>query len=417
MDPRFIKSSLASPAASDGRIYGKLGSVSLNDILQLLGMSHRTATIRLENGGREGRIYFREGVLLHATAGSSTGEKALLKLINWDGAEFVVEDGIEGDPPATISKNVDVAMLNLLTRLDEGWVPELTPFPQLDRLTASAAVLDRKPGIPARRRPPLPRARARVQTKTIAFAGGAVALVAASSFAAYFSMTSLGEPPTISSVSTATATATATTAAPVAPASGIAGDILEAAVNGQRLDVPTLLGAHGLTLSAVADSKGRVDEPTATRSQDSAGPIAEPARRTVGSGHLLVVADPWALVAVDGVEIGETPLTEIPLGEGSHDVVLSNPNVVGVIRDRVEVVAGKTIHRNYSFHNSGSLRVVVKPWADVFVDGRHIGQTPMGEMQLPPGRHTVLFRHPQLGEKTELIEIVVNKERLVEVEM
>jgi Domain of unknown function (DUF4388)/PEGA domain len=407
MDARFIKTSLGRPGPSDGRIYGKLGSVSLNDILQLLGMAHRTATVRLQDRGQEGKIYFREGVLLHAIAGSASGEKALLKLINWDSAEFVVEDGIEGDPPATISKNVDAAMLNLLTRLDEGWVPEMTPFPQLDRPTASPAVLERRASPVSRKRPPPPRPKASAKARVASVAAAVVVLGAASGVALFLSGTSLEPPPPVANV-------VAAAGAPVPPSRGIAGDILQAAMNRQLLDAATVLVGHGVALSAAVGSN---EEPAEPAAGPSPGPAAEPVPRAVGSGHLLVVVDPWALVAIDGADVGETPLTEIPLDAGSHDVVLSNPNVVGVIRDRVTVVAGQTIRKRYSFHDSGSLRVLVKPWADVYVDGRHVGQTPMGELHLPPGRHILLFRHPQLGEKTEQVEILANREKVVEVQM
>ena len=42
----------------------------------------------------------------------------------------------------------------------------------------------------------------------------------------------------------------------------------------------------------------------------------------------------------------------------------------------------------------GWLLVVVRPWADVSVDGVPRGQTPLGRMALPPGAHAVLLTHP-----------------------
>ena len=134
-------------------------------------------------------------------------------------------------------------------------------------------------------------------------------------------------------------------------------------------------------------------------------------------GQLLVIAEPWASVAVDGVEKGETPLSEMTLPAGNHEILLSNPNFVGVIRDRVEIRGGQTLQRKYSFDESGSLRILVKPWADVFVDGRFAGQTPLGALRVPPGKHTIVLRHPALGEKTAVVEVTRNRESLLEVEM
>jgi hypothetical protein len=47
-----------------------------------------------------------------------------------------------------------------------------------------------------------------------------------------------------------------------------------------------------------------------------------------------------------------------------------------------------------------------RPWADVFVDGTSVGQTPISNLAVPIGTHQVLFRHPQLGERRE--SVVVN---------
>jgi hypothetical protein len=107
MGTRLLKTSRSGVqsegGSADGRIYGRLGSVSLNDVLQLLGMTHRTATLRLNWRGQQGQIFFREGVLLHANAGPAEGERALVKLVSWTNADFIIEDGLEGDP-GTISK-------------------------------------------------------------------------------------------------------------------------------------------------------------------------------------------------------------------------------------------------------------------------------------------------------------------------
>lgn len=44
--------------------------------------------------------------------------------------------------------------------------------------------------------------------------------------------------------------------------------------------------------------------------------------------------------------------------------------------------------------DDGVLLVVVRPWADVSVDGVLRGQTPLGRFPLSPGPHQVLLTHP-----------------------
>ncbi|HEX7136333.1 MAG TPA: PEGA domain-containing protein, partial [Vicinamibacterales bacterium] len=47
----------------------------------------------------------------------------------------------------------------------------------------------------------------------------------------------------------------------------------------------------------------------------------------------------------------------------------------------------------------GSIAINAIPWAEVWVDGERIGDTPIGNLSLPIGPHELLFRHPDLGEQ------------------
>jgi serine/threonine-protein kinase len=42
----------------------------------------------------------------------------------------------------------------------------------------------------------------------------------------------------------------------------------------------------------------------------------------------------------------------------------------------------------------GRLQIVVRPWADVTVDGRAVGTTPFQPLELAGGEHMVAFSHP-----------------------
>jgi serine/threonine-protein kinase len=45
----------------------------------------------------------------------------------------------------------------------------------------------------------------------------------------------------------------------------------------------------------------------------------------------------------------------------------------------------------------GTLRVNSRPWAQIFVDGRMMGNTPQLGMALPAGKHDVKLVNPLLG--------------------
>lgn len=51
---------------------------------------------------------------------------------------------------------------------------------------------------------------------------------------------------------------------------------------------------------------------------------------------------------------------------------------------------------------SGSLSVNARPWADVSVDGKHVGTTPLRKLKLKPGVHTLSLVCPPLGRATSL---------------
>ncbi len=44
------------------------------------------------------------------------------------------------------------------------------------------------------------------------------------------------------------------------------------------------------------------------------------------TGRLMIAPEPWANVSIDGVSVGQTPMAPIDLEEGTHTVVLTNPD-------------------------------------------------------------------------------------------
>lgn len=57
---------------------------------------------------------------------------------------------------------------------------------------------------------------------------------------------------------------------------------------------------------------------------------------------------------------------------------------------------------------NGRLSVNAVPWAEVWMDGRSLGQTPLGQLSVPIGEHEIVWRHPQLGEKRQTVRITTD---------
>jgi hypothetical protein len=49
----------------------------------------------------------------------------------------------------------------------------------------------------------------------------------------------------------------------------------------------------------------------------------------------------------------------------------------------------------------GRLSVNAEPWAEVWIDNRPMGETPLANLEIPIGEHEVIFRHPDLGERRQ----------------
>lgn len=49
----------------------------------------------------------------------------------------------------------------------------------------------------------------------------------------------------------------------------------------------------------------------------------------------------------------------------------------------------------------GSLVLEATPWAEVTVDGRNVGETPLGNVTVAPGMHTLLFKNPESGKSVK----------------
>jgi hypothetical protein len=100
---------------------------------------------------------------------------------------------------------------------------------------------------------------------------------------------------------------------------------------------------------------------------------------------------------------------------GSHTIEVIRPGVLGVQRETVQIEPGQTLRRSYTADEYGWLQVVVIPWAEVFVEGTSIGQTPMPRMKAAVGQHTLVLRHPEAEERREDVVVRQGETSLVRV--
>jgi hypothetical protein len=367
-------------AGRDTKIFGGLGSISLHDLIQLLGMNGRTATLVLGRQGRKGKIYFKNGNVIHAFTGEIEGQDAFTELLRWEDADFIIEDGVPTLPKVTITESAVGLMLSTLTRLDEDSreTPAVgTPIPQ----GVSEGPPPRPPGsvrVGARVRRPVSGAVITVPEKQassfpILPIAAVLVLLGAAGSTWWFLDTRSAEP---------LAAAAGAAPAPTAP--------------------PPSLPAEPV---APEQSAPPPDAEGATPSPDAA-PTPEP------FGVLAVDLAANVELRVDGRPV---PTGARRLPPGRHTLELIRPDVLGTQRETLVIEPGQTLRRAYSADEFGWLQVVVIPWAEVLVDGQSIGQTPMGKVKAAIGEHAVVLRHPEAGEKRQTVVIEKGETTLVRV--
>jgi len=99
-----------------------------------------------------------------------------------------------------------------------------------------------------------------------------------------------------------------------------------------------------------------------------------------------------------GTLIGSSRTARLMLEPGTHTLDLVNAALLYRARRSVVVSAGRTTALKIAAPQ-GALSVNATPWADVWVDGSRVGETPLGEVSVPIGPHDIVLRHPDLAER------------------
>jgi len=83
---------------------------------------------------------------------------------------------------------------------------------------------------------------------------------------------------------------------------------------------------------------------------------------------------------------------------GRHDFEVSNEALGYRTTQSIQVTPGQ-VARIRPDWPMGTIAINAAPWANVTLDGKDLGETPVGNTSVPIGTHEVIFRHPQLGEQ------------------
>ncbi len=134
------------------------------------------------------------------------------------------------------------------------------------------------------------------------------------------------------------------------------------------------------------------------------------------SGWVAVTAPFSMQIFEQGRLIGSTETDRIMVPAGRHSLELVNETLGYRVTRVVQVQPGKTAAVGIELPN-GNVNLNALPWAEVWIDDRRVGETPIGNLSLPIGPHEVVFRHPQFGEKRQAISVTPSAPVRVSVDM
>ena len=178
--------------------------------------------------------------------------------------------------------------------------------------------------------------------------------------------------------------------------------IIDGAERGQTpLTLPFEPGAH-----TVVVSDGRVNT-TRTVEVTAGGTVSVVAALTpVGpAAGWLTIASPLEMQVFEaGTLLGTSANQKIMLPAGKHELELVNDATELRMPVTVDIQAGKTSKPSLTLP-MGTISINAVPWANVWLDGKELGTTPVANQTVTIGAHEVIWRHPQFGERTQRVVV------------
>lgn len=134
------------------------------------------------------------------------------------------------------------------------------------------------------------------------------------------------------------------------------------------------------------------------------------------SGWITVKAPVEMDVREGGRLLGTSESDKIMLAAGRHELQIVNETLGYTAKKVVQVPAGHILSLPVDLPQ-GVINLNATPWAEVWIDGKRVGETPIGNFPIAIGPHEVVFRNPQLGEKRQAVSVTLNAPVRLSVDM
>jgi hypothetical protein len=124
------------------------------------------------------------------------------------------------------------------------------------------------------------------------------------------------------------------------------------------------------------------------------------------SGWVSVTSPVAVQLFENGRLLGSNQTDRVMVSAGSHQIEVVNEVLGYRVIHSVQVPPGKVAAINIKLPN-GTIAFNAIPWAEVWIDGEKIGDTPIGNLSVAVGPHEIIFRHPELGEQRQSVTVTL----------
>jgi hypothetical protein len=166
-------------------------------------------------------------------------------------------------------------------------------------------------------------------------------------------------------------------------------------------------GEHAVMLESDLGSVKQTVTIEAGQTASLTVPLSAAAEGAPVSGWIAVTAPSDVQIFENKRLLGTSQSDRLMVAAGRHDLEIVNDTLGYRATRTVQVAPGRITPIKIDFPK-GTIALNAIPWAEVFVDGAKVGDTPIGNLQLTIGPHDIVFRNPDLGEQRHAATITVN---------
>jgi hypothetical protein len=167
------------------------------------------------------------------------------------------------------------------------------------------------------------------------------------------------------------------------------------------------VGDSPVTLQGVTPGKHTLTFVTST------GSVKKPIRVETGkplsvdvpiySGWVAVFSPVTLDIAENGKSIGTTEQGRLMLSPGRHQLTFASRDMGYKTTQVVDIEPGE--ERSVSLVPTGELNANATPWAEVWMNGNKVGETPIAALRVPLGTHEVVFKNPKFPDRQVTVTV------------